>query len=239
MKFPGIFTAALAGLILMSGCLAEGGSNGSEAVPSEDELNRVESAVEQYREETEVLPIQTRDAETPEFRRYPIDFQRLTAGYLSEIPGNSFERGGIFQYVIVDPEESAEVRLIDLRAANIIQELERKIHQYRSEYSYAPVKEVVDGEIVELDYEALNYDEPPTVPSPFEPNHRLPVYMKTSGELIVDYSLDIQSYKDEYDTSEYSAGDDYRQLLVENAMFVPDYSVEQTVIDGEVKFAVP
>src|SRR5699024_12881517 len=57
-----------------------------------------------------------RSADTPIFEKYIIDFSVMKEnGVLSEIPGNAFENGGIYQYGLITPEENPRVKLIDLR----------------------------------------------------------------------------------------------------------------------------
>ena len=49
-----------------------------------------------------ILPIKTLDQTTPIYHKYPIDFKRLVPEYMAEPPGNAYESGGVFQYVIID-----------------------------------------------------------------------------------------------------------------------------------------
>jgi len=42
---------------------------------------------------------------------------------LANIPGNAYEKGGIFQYIIWDPENNPTVKLVDLRSAEKIRDL--------------------------------------------------------------------------------------------------------------------
>jgi hypothetical protein len=222
--------------LLLVGCLYPDEQRKENQMPYEDQLQSVQHAVTQYREDTGVLPIKTREADTPIFKKYPVDFSQLMPSYLQAPPGNSFENGGIYQYVIVDPEETAEVKLIDLRNVRAIQDLERKIFQYRSEHSFAPIEMVIGHELLQLDHEKLNYDEAPVVESPFHPSHRLPLYLQTDGTVVIDYSLDIKHYVEEYGLGEFEEGDDLRWLLVAHSPFVPVYSIPQTMENGEVIF---
>ncbi|TMW73608.1 hypothetical protein [Alteribacter natronophilus] len=222
--------------VLLTGCLFPEGQRAENQVPYEDQLQSVQSAVNQYREDTSVLPIQTRDQETSVFQRYPVNFRTLVPAYLQQAPGNSFENGGTFQYVLTNVEEAPEVKLVDLRSSNKLQDINRRINQYRSQNRYAPIEEAVGPGILSLDYEALHYNEMQTVPSPFHSDHRLPVHMTNSGELVIDYSLDIRHYIDEYGMGEFSEGDDLRWLLVEHAPFVPAHSKPMTVEEGEIIF---
>ncbi|UCZ54763.1 glutathione S-transferase domain-containing protein [Bacillus shivajii] len=222
--------------IFLTGCLYPDERRGENRIPYEDQIASVQSAVIQYRQDYGVLPIKTREADTPIFRKYPVNFGQLIPKYIQSAPGNSFENGGVFQYVLVNPEEIPEVKLIDLTTTREIQEFQRRIQQYRRQHDYAPVKEIVGNELMRLDYKALNYEEEPTISSPFHPNHRLPLLMRTNGDIVVDYSLDIIHYIDEHETDEYESGDDLRWLLVDHSPFVPAYSIPQTVKNNEVIF---
>ncbi|WP_280768236.1 hypothetical protein [Salipaludibacillus daqingensis] len=223
-------------ITLLTGCLYPDEERRQNQAPYEDQLQSVQAAVVQYQENTGVLPIKTRDADTPIFRKYPINFSQLIPAYLQQPPGNSFESGGQYQYVLVTPEDTPEVKLIDLNTVRIIQDLERKIFQYRSQNDYAPIKEVVGSELLKLDFDALGYDEEPLVDSPFHPNHKLPLLFQTDGSIVIDYSLDIQHYAEEYEWDNEQEKEDLLWLLVEESPFVPVYSIPQTIENGEVIF---
>lgn len=66
----------------------------------------VQEAVDTYQERTDgLLPIKTKDQETPVFQKYPIEFSKLKEmNIIGELPGTSFENGGHYQYVIIHPE---------------------------------------------------------------------------------------------------------------------------------------
>ncbi|MBU9713462.1 hypothetical protein [Evansella tamaricis] len=223
-------------VVLMSGCLYPDERRVENSIPYSDQLQSVESAVLQYRQDSGVLPIKTRDSDTPIFRKYPVDFSRLVPRYLQSAPGNSFESGGVFQYVLVHPEEVPQVKVIDLVMVREIQEFQRRIQEYRRVNSYAPVAEFVGDELLKLDHEALNYEDAPSVKSPFHPTHRLPLLMETNGNIVIDYSIDIQFFIEEFGMGEYVEGDDLRWLLVDNSPFVPVYSVPQTMKEGQIVF---
>ncbi|QKS73224.1 hypothetical protein FLK61_30680 [Paenalkalicoccus suaedae] len=222
---------------LLSGCLYPQEERTRNQVPYEDQLVAVGNAVNQYRENNSgLLPIATREADTPLYRKYPIQFTQLVPMYMQEAPSNSFENGGTFQYVLVDVEEEPQVKLIDLKTIRTIQEVESAIFQYRSQNDYAPVAEVIGTEILKLDYEALGFQEEPTVDSPFHPTHQLPLVLTTRGDVVIDYGLDIRFYVDEYGIGDFQEGDDLRDLLVEHAPFVPTYSLPQSIENGEIIF---
>ncbi|WP_026689471.1 hypothetical protein [Alteribacter aurantiacus] len=222
--------------LLLSGCLFPDSERAENQIPYEDQIQSVQTAVHQYRESTQVLPIQTRDAETSVFMRYPVNFRTLVPGYLQSAPGNAFENGGTFQYVLTNVEEEAEVKLVDLRSSRKLQEISRRIDSYRSSNRFAPVNGQVGPGVLELNYEALRYDEVATVQSPFNPNHKLPIHMATNGDLIIDYRIDVMYFIEEYGMDGFSEGDDLRWLLVEHSPFVPAHSKPITVKDGEVVY---
>ncbi|SDN37636.1 hypothetical protein [Alkalicoccus daliensis] len=221
---------------LLSGCLYPQDQRSSQQGPNQEQLERVQAAVAQFQETTGVLPIATRDADTPIFRRYPVQFSQIVPGYMSERPANAFENGGSFHYVLIDVEEQPTVKLIDLRTARRIQEFEARLNAYRRENQYAPVDEIIKGEIIRPDYEELGYDEQPTVESPFHPDHLLPLLLTTQGDVIIDFSLDIQHYIDEFGMGSFEEGDDLRWLLAEESPFVPAYSKPQTLENDEIVF---
>lgn len=235
MKFPTLILL-IAAIALLSGCLYPQEERSDQYGANMEQLERVQTAVDEFNENTDILPIATRDADTPVFQRYPVQFNELVPAYMSERPGNAFENGGSYQYVLVDVEDNAQVRLIDLNTARNIRGFESRIDEYRRSNDYAPVKEVIGNELLKLDYEALGYEEEPTVESPFHPNHKLPLLYTTQGEVIIDFSLDIQHYVDEEGMGDFEEGDDLRWLLVEESPFVPAYSMPQTIENGEISF---
>ncbi|MCD8511462.1 MAG: hypothetical protein LRY73_17430 [Bacillus sp. (in: Bacteria)] len=221
-------------VILLLGCMYPDERRMENRVPYNDQIQSVQSAVIQYRQDNGVLPIKTREDGTPVFQKYPINFKQLIPTYLQTAPGNSFESGGVFQYVLINPEEMPEVKLIDLTMSRTVQEFSRRIQMYRREHRYAPVLEIVGHELLKLDYKALNYSEEPTVQSPYNSNHRLPLLMGTNGEIVIDYSIDILHFIEEYGLGNYNYGDDLRWILVENSPFAPVNSVPQTITsEGE------
>ena len=54
------------------------------------------------------LPIKTRDADTDIYIKYPIEFEKIVPAYTEKIPGNAYETGGIYQYVLMDVEAESD-----------------------------------------------------------------------------------------------------------------------------------
>ncbi|AST92259.1 hypothetical protein ACWE42_01235 [Sutcliffiella cohnii] len=214
--------------IILSGCLYPQENLKQNQVPYIDQLASVQTAVEQYREVSGgLLPIKDRDMDTPIYQKYPIDFNKLSPRYMQEPPGNAFESGGVYQYVLVDVEENPTVKLIDLRIAETIRELNLMINLYMRSNQYPPMKEVLSTDALRIDYDKLGIDSEPYIVSPFTGNN-LPLILNTDGHVIIDYSMDLYTYLQEYEHS-FEPGDDIRDILVENSVFVPAYSVPYTI----------
>ncbi len=237
MRFTYIrFILALTIVLLLSGCLYPKNELAQNKVPNEEQLELVQTAIQKYQENTNgLMPIQTKPADTPIFQKYIIDFSVMKENnVLSEIPGNAFENGGIYQYTLITPEENPRVKLIDLRIAEELRRINIKLDSYRSKNIYPPFgQEIVKG-VYTINYESLGLSSEPYVVSPFS-NNNLPIVMDTDGELYVDYRIDLYDALQKYEY-QYEEGDDIRLILAENTPFVPAYSLPYTIQEGEPTF---
>src|SRR5579875_2095880 len=99
MKLRLVGCLLAAGIFLLSGCMYPEQNLAKNQIPYKDQLQAVQTAVNDYRKDNGgLLPIKTKEANTPIYEKYPIDFKKLMPKYMSEPPGNAFENGGIFQY---------------------------------------------------------------------------------------------------------------------------------------------
>ncbi|RHW39325.1 hypothetical protein D1B33_00295 [Lysinibacillus yapensis] len=217
-----VFVLALATLIL-SGCLFPEDQKAENQVPDEVQLASVQKAIDEYQADTGVLPIKTRDMDTDIFIKYPIDFEKLVPNYLAKSPANSYEQGGLFQYIIWNPEEKPTVKLVDLRTAETIRELKIR---FMGTY-YPTFKEKITDYIYSIDFEKIGYKEDLTVPSPYS-NNLLPLIVTTEGEIYIDYSVDLNLFLKENQLTP-TPGEDIRILLVDAYPVVPAYSLPYTV----------
>lgn len=211
-------------LITLTGCMYPEEKLVQNQVPYKDQLDSVQSAVKQFQEENGgILPIKTKDAETPIYQKYPVDFKKIVPKYISEPPGNAYENGGLFQYVLVDVEENPTVKLLDLRMAETIREIKMRIEAN----GYPPFKEQIATNIYSLDFKKIGYKEEPVAISPFT-NQNLHFIISTDGEIFIDYRSDLyQAMKStKLDLKE---GEDIRHILVNESMFVPAYSLPYTI----------
>lgn len=204
-------------------------------IPYEDQLQSVQSAVDAYQENTGVLPIKTKPANTPLMERYPVEFGRLVPGYMADPPSNSFEGGGLFQYVLVDVETDPTIKLIDLRVTERLQQLQTKINAFRAKEGKFPFDGSLGKNQFTIDYEKVFVSEEPYIPSPYS-DKELPIYVDGSGQLFVDYREDMKQVLENTDES-LNPGDDLRYLLYEDSPFAPAYSQGYSIDEqGEVIF---
>lgn len=208
---------------LLTGCLFPEEQKAENQIPDEAQLIAVQNAIEQYKTETGVLPIQTREQDTDIFIKYPIDFSKLVPKYLANIPGNAYEKGGIFQYVIWDPENNPTVKLVDLRSAETIRDLNVRLLSSK----YMLYKDRIADNVYSINFEKLGLESEMTVPSPYSNNH-LPLVASTEGKVYVDYSIDLNLFLKENNLTP-KPGEDIRMLLVEAYPVVPAYSLPYTV----------
>jgi len=226
----------LVAVLLLSGCLYPKNELAQNKVPNNDQLELVQTAIEKYQENTNgLLPIKTKPADTPVFEKYIIDFGVMKENnVLSEIPGNAFENGGVYQYALISPEENTSVKLIDLRITEELRQVNIRLENFRQKNIYPPFgQEIVKG-IYTINYESLGLSNEPYVVSPYS-NNNLPIIMDTDGQLYVDYRIDLNDALQTYE-HQYEEGDDIRFILAENTPFVPVYSLPYTIQEEEPIF---
>lgn len=219
-----LLSIILLAAFFLSGCMYPNQERSQNQIPYKDQIQSVQAAVDSYRKDNGgLLPIKTTEANTPVYQKYPIDFKKLTPRYLSEPPGNAFENGGVFQYVIINEQTNPTVKLFDLRIAETIQEIKMRIKAN----GYPPYKKVLANNVFSLDFTKIGYEKPPYAVSPYT-GHNLPFVITGDTEIYVDYSSDLyQALKQQKETIK--PGEDIRPFLVSDSMFVPAYSLPYTV----------
>ncbi|CEG22593.1 hypothetical protein BN1080_01524 [Planococcus massiliensis] len=211
--------------VLLSGCMYPESERAENQIPYEEQVNSVQNAINQYQEESGgLLPIKTRDMDVDQFIKYPIDFSKIVPKYLSEIPSNAFETGGIFQYVLMDVEENPTVKLVDLQMAETI----RSINIRKSANGgRAPIAEIIADNVYRLNYTAMGFKEEQMAVSPYS-GRNLPLVVTGKGDVYVDYSMDLYTELQEYEGT-IEEGQDIRFLLYDDSPIVPAYSLPYTV----------
>lgn len=223
-------------VFVLSGCLYPKNELSKNQIPNEAQLKTVQEAIDTYREDTGgLVPIKTKESDVPVYEKYIIDFAELKDNhYIDEIPGTSFENGGLFQYVLIDPENEAQVKLIDLRITDKLREINRKIDTYRTKNGFPPFGDRIAKDVYQLNYDALGYPSEPVIVSPFTQNN-LPLIVNANGEIFVDYRMDLYEVYNENDYT-FESNEDIRYMLTDHYDFVPAYSLPYTWEDEEPVF---
>lgn len=192
-------------------------------VPDQDQLASVQRAVEEFQAETGVLPIKNSELDTDIFIKYLIDFSKLAPKFITKSPGNSFEQGGIFQYIIWDAENDPTVKLVDLR----MPERMREVNISFMATTYPQFKDEIAPFVYTINFKNIGLKEEVTVASPYS-NNQLPLVVSSEGNIYVDYSIDLQLFINENNLKP-TPGEDIRMLLAEAYPVVPAYSLPYTV----------
>src|SRR5690606_34943574 len=151
------------------------------------------------------------------------DFKRLAPKYLEAPPGNAYESGGVFQYVLIDVETNPTVKVFDVRLAEKVNEFYMRIQSQ----GYPPFKEKIADNVYSIDQKKLGYKEEKYYISPYT-NNNLPFVINGKCEIYVDYISDLyQAMKDEKE--DFSPGDDIRKILYKDSPVVPAFSMPYTV----------
>lgn len=215
-------------ILLLSACLYPESERAKHTPPDETQIASVQQAVEQFQENTDVLPIKTIE-DPQEFMKYQIDFQRLVPNYLGQRPANSFEAGGKYQYVIMDAEESPTVMLADLTIFDALRSLQLRIQGMGP---HVELGEEMGPNVYQLDLEHYKLDQNPTVTSPYTGNE-LDVYYSGGQSWVIDYRPDVQHILDDQSLT-FETGDDVRAILYEYTPVVPVFSPEITVDENNL-----
>lgn len=211
-------------MMVLTGCMYPQEELAQNQTPYEDQVQTVQSAVKQFQEDNGgILPIKTKDINTPIYEKYPIDFNRISPKYLAEPPGNAYESGGVFQYVLVDVEESPTVKIFDLRIAEKIKDINLLI----SLQKYPPYKEEITKGVYTMDFKKIGYEDQPFVVSPYT-GQNLSFVITGSGEVFVDYRSDLYQAM-QSGSCQKPAGEDIRDCLLRDSLFVPAFSLPYTI----------
>lgn len=208
---------------VLSGCMYPEEMKVENQIPAQDQLDAVQRAINEYKEDTGVLPIKNRDMDTDIFIKYIIDFEKLVPKYISSAPSNAYEKGGIFQYVIWDAEKNPTVKLVDLRTPDKI----RDVIMRMAMKEYPQYGERITDFVYTINHKNIGYEEPLTVPSPYT-NNFLPLVITPEGKVYVDYSIDLNLFITEQNLT-LTEGEDIRGYLADYYPVLPAYSLPYTV----------
>ncbi|WP_409301393.1 hypothetical protein [Peribacillus sp. SCS-155] len=222
--------------IILSGCMYPKEQKAENQVPYKAQIQSVQNAVEQFqKEEGGILPIKTKPGDTPYYQKHLVDFSKIAPRYMAEPPGNAYESGGVFQYVIIDEETNPKVKIFDIRLAQQLQDYNLRVMAYRQNNGYPPFKERLADTVFTLDYKKLGLKDAPVVRSPYSDN-MLHIVVNNEAEAFIDYTPDLMKALKKT-KHQFKPGEDIRRLLTESSDFVPAYSLPYTV-DEKTKMPV-
>ncbi|UTH01389.1 hypothetical protein KFV05_06560 [Macrococcoides canis] len=211
--------------LLLGGCMYPKEKLAHNQVAPQDQLNMVQSAVENYQKDTGgLLPLKDRDQTYEIYLKHPVDFGKLKPKYLSQLPGSSFEMGGYYQYVMMDVDKNPKVMLVDLRTSDTLKNLRIRLETKSNELALG---KKIGPNLYKINYKKYGLKQYPTVKSPYS-GEALPIYINGGNEFKIDYSLDLgRALK----THKVKQGEDIRYILYQDNPILPAYSVPYTVDD--------
>ncbi|NGQ94584.1 hypothetical protein G3578_05240 [Brevibacillus sp. SYP-B805] len=226
---PGLLLVLLAALL--TGCLYPNERRLENQVPSTFYLEATQKAVEQYRKDTGVLPIATKPLDTPIFEKYEIDFSRLMPRYLPDAPANSFEKGGLYKYVLIDVDWKPTVKLIHLGMVSKVADVQHAVNRYRDNFGKLPLGKDLGNGYYLIDFQALGTKEVQI--DSMVTNQLLPLIMNAQGEVGIDYAADIATILRNNPSANVPKDTDPRYVMARESMFVPVKSFPYALENGE------
>ncbi|MEW9669735.1 hypothetical protein [Ammoniphilus sp. 3BR4] len=218
-------------MILLTGCMYPEERRAENQLPPMQQVQLVQDAIDQFREETGVLPIATKEADTPIFEKYVIQFNQLVPKYLTYTPGAAFEQGGSYLFVLTDVEVQPTVRLLDLKMVENIADIQMRVTRYFDKNKSLPVAGVVQPGYFQIDLRKIGVAKgKDAIESPITGNS-LPVIMSAAGVVGIDYGEDLKQILSGIQ-GEIPADKDIRSLIPENSLYVPVKSFPYVLIDG-------
>lgn len=218
-------------LLTLSGCLyPDDRTPGGEAAARESVLT-VQDAVDRYLEQTGVLPIENADESTPIYEKFQVDLGKLQrADYLGSIPPIAFEKGGRYQFLIIDEETKPQVKLLDLTVHQQVGDVQKKVVDYfKTHAGKIPAGEEAYPGYVSVDFDKLGIGAP-DVRSVYS-RQPLNLIMDVAGKVYVDYGIDISTAIQKSDSPP-AENEDLRRYLIGASYYVPVKSVEYHWVDN-------
>jgi hypothetical protein len=233
-KLPRAMTACLLILILtsMTGCLYPNDQTPGSQVSAREAVLTAQDAVNRYKEQTGLLPIQNAEQSVPLYEKYKIDFGKLKRmGFISQVPSAAFENGGAYQFLIIDEETKPQVKLLDLAVFQAVGNVQKKVDQYRLDHSNRnPAGDEVYPGFPEIDFGKLAMSVP-DIRSMYS-HQPLNLLVNDRGQVLVDYGIDIAAALKKL-SAKPTVSEDLRRLLVEASYYVPVRSPSYHLVNGE------
>ncbi|WP_027417481.1 hypothetical protein [Aneurinibacillus terranovensis] len=227
---------ALLSFLFISACSYPRDQLVENSVPPLQQIKMVQDAVDSFQKDTQVLPIETRDASTPPFERYPVDFSKLKPKYIPYVPGIAFEAGENYMFILVNAETKPEVRLVDLTVSQKVQTVQEQVTRYFADKKRFPFgKKIADG-YYDIDFSKLGT--PAAMVHDAANDQELPLIMTERGIVGVDYSIDVNlALKSRKQKTKIAPSEDIRSILVDSSPLAPVKSFPYHLVNGEPQLA--
>jgi hypothetical protein len=224
-------------MLPLTGCLYPDDQTPNSQASARESVLTVQDAVDRYKEQTGLLPIQNAKETDPLYEKYRVDFGKLKRmNFIVQIPSASYENGGSYQFLIIDEDTKPLVKLLDISVFQTVMDVQKKVDEYRSKRSNQNPAgvEIYPGFAI-VDFNKLG-TKAPDIKSVYS-RQSLNLLVNPQGQVLVDYGIDIvtaikksglQPQKDE----------DLRRQLIEASYFVPVRSPVYHLVDGEPQAVV-
>lgn len=218
-------------ILSLGGCMYPGDEQQQQGSGYRESVKRVQAAVDDYQEQTGLLPMLTSDETVPRYEKFVVDLHKLNQeGYLDEIPSAAFEKGGSVYFLIQDEENDPKVKLMDLVTVQKVNDVQRKVNLYKSAHGgKLPAGEELYPGLTKVDAK-LAGTEALKLSSVYS-GQPLDFLMDRDGNVYADYSADIASAIGK-NGHEPEAGRDLRGELEEASYYVPVKSLPYLWMDS-------
>lgn len=226
--------ASIGCMLALSGCLYQKDTKLDNLTSIRESILLVQNAVETYKQRSGVLPIKNSDTHTPIYEKYVIDMRKLKDGhYISQLPSVSYENGGSAMFVLVNPDEKPEVRVMDLVAYQQTGDIQKKVDEYKASHQgQLPSGTQISPHFYQLDFGKLGQKQV-QVESRYS-RQFLSFVLHESGTVTIDYASDIMKMITEKSLAGgLSTASDLRAILVRESPFVPAKSYPYYWKDGQ------
>lgn len=222
----------LVSLISLTGCLYPNEQSPNSGVSARESVLMVQDAVNRYKEQTGLLPIQNAKEDTALYEKYKVDFGKLKRmNFISQIPSAAFESGGSYQFLVIDEETEPQVKVLDLVAFQTVGNVQSKVNGYRINHDNKnPSADELYPGFFTINFKELEMDSPDVI-SDYS-NQSLSLILDEQGNVYVDYGIDIATAirKSKVEPAPTA---DLRRALIEASYFVPVRSPIYHWVNGE------
>jgi cobalamin biosynthesis Mg chelatase CobN len=219
-------------LLPLTGCLYPDDQTTSSQSSARESVLTVQDAVDRYKEQTGLLPIQNAKETVPLYEKYRVDFGKLKRmDFIAQIPTASYENGGSYQFLIIDEETKPLVKLLDLTVFQAVADVQKRVDEYRSNHSNQnPAGNEMYPGFAIVDFNKLG-NKAPDIISVYS-RQSLNLLVNAQGQVLVDYGIDIVTAIKKSGIQPHEE-EDLRRVLIEASYFVPVRSPVYHLVDGE------